>query len=947
MLDEIEKTIATLFEPDQVIEIRTLGRLRSSVRSGYFRDHRLLAANAEELDKSGDSKGIYVVLNEIDESLYSRSPDRITPANIQPNLTLDQDIVRRRWLPVDFDPKRDSKTSSNEEEHQLAIKRAKEVRDTLEDMGWPAPILGDSGNGAHLLWRIDLPNDADSRLLVEDCLRALAEMFGDDKVDVDVKNSNAARIWKLYGTCARKGNNTKDRPWRVSRLVEVPQEIEVVPKELMLALADMHRERKKSERQKANIPRRKIDLEKWLLTHGIDIVRVKEASGGGKIFVLSSCPFNPDHTDRAAFAAQWPDGHLQVKCHHNGCDGKGWRDLVKLYSQAYEDRNEYLVHDESSPAITLDDVTVVENNGKLRFSPMMAADIVIANYRIITTQDMVMWIYQDGIWEPKGELIVDKALVKIAGDYYTIRNSRETIKKIQLLTLRPDMVWNPDPYKFGIKNGVVDLRDGSFLPYSPEDYVTLRSPIVYDPEAKCHEIIKFLRGSLGHEEDLLTVIDLFVALSITKALPYFVSLIGPGSNGKKVLEVLMQNYVGFHQVTHVSLDALDGNAFIRGEIKDKRVMINTEVTGKKMESHRAKAISSGDRMESDRKNSTRIEFTPFCLIVFDTNDPPKFYDRSHGFERRFIKLDFPYIFTDNPKPDDPYQKLADPKLEEKVISQRELSGLLNIVIKRAPDVIETGKIYRRRDGAEIVKEYELQTYSLSKFVDMFLELSDDRRFMPTETLYEAYVRFCRKINITPHVINLLGSQIHKRFLITSRDGKVGKAAKKGFDGITLNSEALDDFLENFGVEPEEKEAERVSEIIAKLVPSYDEPPVEKPVAAGNGTTAPMGYRCQMCNRIVEQLIDFPGGSFCLACAANMKAQDAQRRKPRDRYLIQRDVRTMVKQLEAEIKEIVPTKIGEALDIDPGVVLMVVRDDGFVRTDDVNDDGLDIYRRAAK
>jgi hypothetical protein len=125
-------------------------------------------------------------------------------------------------------------------------------------MGWPAPILGDSGNGAHLLWRIDLPNDADSRLLVEDCLRALAEMFGDDKVDVDVKNSNAARIWKLYGTCARKGNNTKDRPWRVSRLVEVPQEIEVVPKELMLALADIHRERKKSQRQKANIPRRKM-----------------------------------------------------------------------------------------------------------------------------------------------------------------------------------------------------------------------------------------------------------------------------------------------------------------------------------------------------------------------------------------------------------------------------------------------------------------------------------------------------------------------------------------------------------------------------------------------------------------------------------------------------------------------------------------------------------------
>jgi hypothetical protein len=80
---------------------------------------------------------------------------------------------------------------------------------------------------------------------------------------------------------------------------------------------------------------------------------------------------------------------------------------------------------------------------------MMAADIVIANYRIITTEDMVMWIYRDGIWEPGGELIIDKALAEVAGDYYTIRNSRETIRKIQLKTLRLDMAWNPDPYKLG------------------------------------------------------------------------------------------------------------------------------------------------------------------------------------------------------------------------------------------------------------------------------------------------------------------------------------------------------------------------------------------------------------------------------------------------------------------------------------------------------------------
>jgi hypothetical protein len=51
------------------------------------------------------------------------------------------------------------------------------VRETigrqLASEGWPAPLLSDSGNGAHLLYPIDLPNDPESSELVKLCLRAL------------------------------------------------------------------------------------------------------------------------------------------------------------------------------------------------------------------------------------------------------------------------------------------------------------------------------------------------------------------------------------------------------------------------------------------------------------------------------------------------------------------------------------------------------------------------------------------------------------------------------------------------------------------------------------------------------------------------------------------------------------------------------------------------------
>jgi hypothetical protein len=41
-------------------------------------------------------------------------------------------------------------------------------------------------------------------------------------VKVDVTCANAARIWKAYGTVARKGDSIPGRPHRRSQILEVP-----------------------------------------------------------------------------------------------------------------------------------------------------------------------------------------------------------------------------------------------------------------------------------------------------------------------------------------------------------------------------------------------------------------------------------------------------------------------------------------------------------------------------------------------------------------------------------------------------------------------------------------------------------------------------------------------------------------------------------------------------
>jgi len=215
---EILHTIEILFGPSAVVVLRAF-KGRETV-SGYYDDHALLAHEAGRLENRGYS--VYVTLNEVDPALLARASNRARKVYKEPT-TSDNNIVRRRWLALDFDPVRPSGVSATDAEKKAARQRAIEVRGFLRGLGWPEPVVGDSGNGYHLLYRVELPNDRESLELLKGVLEALAFKFSDKAVEVDMSTCNAGRIWKLYGTTARKGDDAGDRPHRSSRLLKVPE----------------------------------------------------------------------------------------------------------------------------------------------------------------------------------------------------------------------------------------------------------------------------------------------------------------------------------------------------------------------------------------------------------------------------------------------------------------------------------------------------------------------------------------------------------------------------------------------------------------------------------------------------------------------------------------------------------------------------------------------------
>ena len=333
----IETALKVLFADDQVVELRIIGKRRGDKGSGgYYLNRAKLIETANMMDKKNDHEGIYVVMNRIKKACHARSPDEFKSSSQDPVLTSKPDIERRVWLLVDLDPNRPTGISSSDGEKAMALELAKGVIEYLSNLGWPKPVLADSGNGYHALYRIDLPNGKEEEGLVRDVLDALDQLFTTEAVKVDTQNVDANRLVKLYGTMNRKGAGTDDRPHRRSEIVEVPEEIKTVTREQLEAVANLYEEPETSTK---DIDFEKTNIPDWLEEHGLGIYKEKRGDLG-TIWVLDRCPWCSSHTDKTAWILQTSNGAVKAGCKHDGCKGKGFKDLWHLFEEPGKNRLE-------------------------------------------------------------------------------------------------------------------------------------------------------------------------------------------------------------------------------------------------------------------------------------------------------------------------------------------------------------------------------------------------------------------------------------------------------------------------------------------------------------------------------------------------------------------------------------------------------------------------------
>ncbi len=340
---EVRRALLALTQPEQVMELRVLSaRTTASPRyayqaSGYFNDPEALI---KALASLRSAKEMYITLHPCQPMLLARANNRLRTLDEmrKAQATSDQHIRRLRWLLIDLDPERPADISSTEAEHQAALAQAQIVKRELQALGWPDPLEADSGNGAHLLYRVDLPitEGVKETGLLHRVLKGLAARFdlteeqaenGELRLHIDQSVYNSSRICKLYGTLACKGDHMPERPHRLARLLAVPAPLETVSVELLEALAAPVPAKPPKTTPHAHTS---FDLARWIEQHQLDVSGPMEWDGGLK-WVFRVCPWNAEHTHGGAFLGQRANGALVAGCLHNSCREKGWRDLRALY----------------------------------------------------------------------------------------------------------------------------------------------------------------------------------------------------------------------------------------------------------------------------------------------------------------------------------------------------------------------------------------------------------------------------------------------------------------------------------------------------------------------------------------------------------------------------------------------------------------------------------------
>lgn len=276
----------------------------------------------------------------------------------------------------------------------------------------------------------------------------------------------------------------------------------------------------------------------------------------------------------------------------------------------------------------------------------------------------------------------------------------------------------PEPIRptwIQFKNKIYDIETGNSFESSPKYFTVNRIPheVNHNPETPVMD--KIFTEWVG-KEYLKTMYEI-LAYTLLPDYPIhrMFCFIGAGSNGKSCFLRLIENFIGVENVCATELDTLLNSRFELAKLHKKLVCIMGETNFSEINrTSIIKKLTGQDSLGFEYKNKTPFEDKNYAKIIIATNNLPSTTDKTEGFYRRWLIIDFNNKFTEEK---DILKEI--PLAEYQSLSTKAVM-LLNDLLKRRSFTNE-GSVEER------MKRYEEKSNPFDKFwKDNIIEDSNEK-----------------------------------------------------------------------------------------------------------------------------------------------------------------------------------------------------------------------------
>lgn len=244
----------------------------------------------------------------------------------------------------------------------------------------------------------------------------------------------------------------------------------------------------------------------------------------------------------------------------------------------------------------------------------------------------------------------------------------------------PKATFNTEGHELAVANGVVNLRTGELRQARQDDYISIASPVTYDPEMPIPHFTKFLETS-HPDADVRSFLQKVLGYSVTnetKEEKLFIHFGSTTANGKSVLMNVMTAILGDHlapasEKTIIKQKSM-GSQRIGQDMVDlgghRFLILNETSEGGHLDNEAVKSITSAD-IRADRPHAkANVKHRITGKVHLITNHLPHITP-DPAMRRRLVVIPWTQSFVNN----------RDPNLEAKLRS--ELPGILAWLVQGA------------------------------------------------------------------------------------------------------------------------------------------------------------------------------------------------------------------------------------------------------------------------